>query len=273
MTRMATTVVLANRKGGVGKTTTSFNLSACLASMGYKVLAIDFDPQSNLTISFSINIQSLSKSLADVFDNRLSLAEVTLDGVLPNLDLVPTVPEIEKICEDMRILTNPRKNDIIKSKFRGIREAYDFIVMDTPPGRTLLTMNALGVADYVVIPARLDELSTAGLRQMNDLVAEVKVPWINGNIEILGVLATFYENNNDVEAHMKILENSKFSEHLFDTRIRKNCALSASITAGVPVIHFKGRSNGSIDYRAFTTEFLSRIERKAAPIFLQGAVL
>ncbi|HAM52343.1 MAG TPA: hypothetical protein DCP92_17225 [Nitrospiraceae bacterium] len=273
---MAIKIVLANRKGGVGKTTTALNLSANLASMGYNVLAMDFDPQSNLTVGFGINILSLGASLSNVFEDRCSIAEVTVtDRHGCNLHIVPSTPDIEKVIESGCVANHLRKNELIKFKFGDLEEAYHFVIMDTPPGKSTLTMNSLAIADYVIVPMRLDALSTVGLKQMRDLVGDVKAQWLNPKIELLGLLCTFYEQNTDSLEHMDIISgvDSPFREYLFETRIRKNITLSKSIARGMPVIHFDKRSHGYMDYDAFTREFLKRLEAEHSSAILRPTAI
>jgi chromosome partitioning protein len=258
---MAIKVVLANKKGGVGKTTTAANLSAILASRGYRVLTIDFDPQSNLTICFGINILSLGASLADVFDDNCSMEDAIVSGVFDNLDILPTIPAVEKVCESSRVMEHLRKNEIIKFKLAKLK-GYDFVIMDTPPAKNVLTMNSLAIADYVVVPIRLDQLSTAGLKQMHDLVRDVKEQWLNPDIDMLGLLCTFYEYNTDVREHMDILQRSSYKDYLFDTKIRKNVMLRKSISRGLPIVHYNRNCHGFWDYDEFTSEFLARLESK-----------
>ena len=258
---MALRIVLANRKGGVGKTTTAVNLAADLSSLGYKVLAMDFDPQSNLTISFGINILSLQKSLADVFQNSCAMEDIVLNRY-PNLDVVPSTPDLEKAIEGGYVANHLRKNEIIKFKLQDMWTEYDFIVIDTPPTKGLLTMNSLSVADYVVIPSRLDHLSIVGLKQMHDLIMEVRGQWLNPGTRLLGILGTFNEETRDCREHIDIIHGSMFKDYLFATRIRKNVTLSESVSKGTPIIHFNKRCHGHEDYDAFTREFLERLEEK-----------
>jgi chromosome partitioning protein len=258
---MAIRIVLANRKGGVGKTTTAVNLSANLASLGYKVLAIDFDPQSNLTISFGVNILSLQKSLANVFDNNCSIEDSVLN-CLPNLDIVPSTPELEKAIESGYLANHLRKNEIIKFKLRDVESAYDFIIMDTPPTKSILTMNSLATADYVIIPVMLEHFSIVGLKQMHDVIMEVRAQWLNASISLLGVLGTFYQETKNCKEHIAIINSSMFKEYLFTSRIRRNVTLSESVSRGTPIIHFNKQCHGYEDYHAFTREFLGRLEEK-----------
>jgi chromosome partitioning protein len=257
---MAIRIVLANRKGGVGKTTTAVNLSANLSSMGYKVLVIDSDPQSNLTISFGINL-SLQRSLAGIFEDSCAIQDAILN-CYPNLDIVPSTPELEKAIESGYVANHLRKNEIIKFKLRDVESAYDFIIMDTPPTKSILTMNSLAIADYVIIPVMLEHFSIVGLKQMHDVIMEVRAQWLNASISLFGVLGTFYQETRNCKEHLAIINSSMFKDYLFTSRIRRNVTLSESVSQGTPIIHFNKHCHGYEDYDAFTREFLRRLEEK-----------
>ena len=262
---MALKIVLANRKGGVGKTTTAVNLSSFLSAMGYKVLALDFDPQANLTISFGINILSIQRSLANVFEEKCTIGDTILNRY-PNLDIVPSAPNLDKAIEQGYVANHLRKNEIIKFKLNDVVAGYDFVIMDTPPTKSLLTMNSLAAADYVVVPVRLDHLSVVGLKQMHDLIMEVKTQWLNPSIELLGILGTFSEETRDCREHIDIIQDSMFSDCLFTSRIRKNVTLSESVSRGTPINYFDRKCHGYEDYNDFTLEFLKRTEGKRATV-------
>ena len=162
---MAITVAIANRKGGVGKTATATNLASSLSDMGYKVLAMDFDPQASLTISFGINILTIQKNLATFFNGDCRIEDTVINRY-PNLDIVPTTSDLDDAIESGYVEKFPksRRNHIVKHKFKEIQAEYDFVVIDTPTAKGLLTTNALEVADQVVIPARLECFSSVGFR-------------------------------------------------------------------------------------------------------------
>lgn len=253
---MARKVVFANNKGGVGKTTSAVSVSAFLASMGKRVLALDFDPQSNLTVSFGVDIISLEKSMCEVFEDRCAPEDAVLN-VLPGLDVVPARPGLDKVVDSGFVSNHLRKNEIIKFRLSRIEERYDFMIMDTAPAtQGVLAMNSLSFADYVVIPVQFEHFSVVGLRQMLDIISSVKEQFLNPGIRLAGILGTFYSNTRNCRSHEKMVEN-RLREFVFGTKIRKNVSLSECSGKGIPITRYDRKSNGYKDYEAFTEELLS----------------
>lgn len=257
---MAIKIVIVNKKGGVGKTTTALNLSAFLSSKGEKVLAIDLDSQANLTIGFGINIDVLDLSISEVFSD-----EQTLENVIVHLSdkfsLVPSRPDLDSVIDSPKFAKVFKKYEVLRYKMGAIEDSYDYIIMDTPPAvESVLTMNALAIADYAIIPILLDTLSLAGLRQVLDVITEVQKQFLNTHISVIGLLATFYQNTNDAKRHLNILENSRHHNLLFRSKIRKNVSLAASFSQGLPITLYDKNSIGYLDYMNFTDELIARLE-------------
>jgi chromosome partitioning protein len=255
---MAVKIVLANAKGGVGKTTTAASVSAFLAAMGKRVLAMDFDPQSNLTIALGIDHTTVRWSLREVFEGTVPLARATVNA-LPNLDIVPARPDLMKVLESPSVSGHLRRNEIIRFKLPSVDPLYDFIIIDSPPAEPhVFTHNSLAVADYAVIPVQLDRFSLEGLSQMLNLLAEVRSQYLNPRLRILGILGTFFQKTRNCLHHLELLEHLATGKaRIFSTRIRRNVALSSCVSSGVPITHYDRKCNGYRDYESLTREVLT----------------
>lgn len=262
---MAIKIVFANHKGGIGKTTSVLNTSSFLSLMGKKVLCMDFDPQSNLTISFGIDILSLSVSLSEVFLDRVAIHD-SIVSVYPDLDIVPARTDLSRIPASDFVVNHFRKNEIMKYKIKEIDNDYDFILMDTSSSKdvvNLLTVNCLSFGDYVIVPIQFEHFAVAGLAQQMDVIRDVRDQWLNPKLKLLGIVGTFFQNTNNNRYHYDMVKNTNAGRFLFETRIRRNNALSVSVSRGLPVTHFDRTCNGYLDYHAFTLEMLNRLNIEA----------
>ena len=256
---MAKKIMLCNEKGGVGKTTSSVNISACLAKMGFKVLGMDFDKQSHMTKSFGIKYDRLEKSLVEVFLGKCVLQ----DAIIPfseNLHVLPARPDLIEVAQMPEVANHARKNEIIKFKLYEIEADYDYIIMDTPPSAThLLVQNCFAMADYVIVPLELAAFSIDGLKQFINIVAGVREQFLNPGIKIMGLLITFYETNppKDMQFHMdKLMEGTQGRIAVFGSKIRKNTDLRKAATNGKPITLFNKHCHGYADYMSLTEEIL-----------------
>lgn len=262
---MAIKIVFANHKGGIGKTTSVLNTSSFLSLMGKKVLCMDFDPQSNLTISFGIDIISLSVSLSEVFLGKVSIDE-SIVSAYPNLDIVPARTDLSRIPASDFVVNHFRKNEIIKYKIKEIDNVYDFILMDTSSSKdvvNLLTVNCLSFSDYVIVPIQFEHFAVAGLAQQMDIIKDVRDQWLNPELKLLGIVGTFFQNTKNNRYHHDMVKNTNAGRFLFETMIRRNTALSVSVSRGLPITHFDRTCNGYLDYYSFTVEMLKRLKIEA----------
>jgi chromosome partitioning protein len=258
---LAIKIVFANHKGGVGKTISVLNTSSFLAEMGYKVLCMDFDPQSNLTISFGMDIISLPVSLAEIFLGRAQFSDI-ITNIYPNLDIVPARTDLAKVVTSDHLSGHLRKKEIIKLKINQVDNKYEFILMDTSSSKdmvNLLTMNCFSFADYVIVPIQFEHFAVAGLAQQLDVIKDVREQWLNQNLRLLGIIGTFYQNTKNNRYHLDMVRNTHAGGFLFETMIRRNTDLSVSVSRGMPITCFNRRSNGYIDYRLFVEELLARL--------------
>lgn len=259
---MAAKVVFANNKGGVGKTVTVVNLASIIAEEHQlKVLAIDFDPQANLTFSFGKDFHSLPVSLVDVFEGRCNLWDAVIN-VYPNLDILPSTPALESVKDSAYIIGLKGKNDIVKRQMRELDTQYDIILMDTPHSiENLLTLNSMHSADAVVIPVRMgDPFSPLGLKQLIDNVMQVKRSYENPDVTIMGIIGTHFKGTKICKRHHDEIVKY-FPSYLFDSPIHENVALAESVEKGLPINRYRRNCNGYKDYRIFAEEFLLRLSK------------
>jgi chromosome partitioning protein len=256
---MAIKIAVANKKGGVGKTMTSLNLAAFLSLIGKKTLLVDLDSQSNLAVSFKMNVDGSYPSVNDVFLGKAKLDEV-VTPISSNLYLAPSRKDLENVINSGEFAKIRKRDEVINYRMGRAGDEFEWIIFDTQPAiESVLTMNALAAADYALIPLELATCSLYGLGQVMDVIADVQNQWLNNKLRTIGFLINRFENDNDSKHHLDILRESKYAAFLFKTKIRKNAALKKSITAGVPITKYDVNSHGYWDYRDFTDELLERV--------------
>lgn len=256
---MAKKIVFTNSKGGVGKSTSVVNVAAILADMGYKVLIMDFDPQASATISLGIDVSTIKNSIKELFEDECKPNDAVIIK-FRNISIIPARYDLRTFVNSEKA-NHFRRNEIIKFRVGRFEEEFDYILMDTAPAaQGLLATNALALADYVIIPSKMEHLSVVGIAQMLDVVRDVRGQYLNPDLKILGILATMVENTNDCADHTKLIFDT-FSNTVFNSTISKNVTLSESASMGKPIIYYRKDCRGAINYIALTNEIIQRIER------------
>lgn len=251
-------ISVANVKGGVGKTTTAAILSAGLTAKGYKVLMIDSDPQTNLTMCFMSEPSDETPSLYHVYAENKTLDEIKT-SIKPNLDLV--IGDFELCNADMQFLKAGRLK-MLRKAFKDLKTAYDFVIIDTPPNLGILSLNAFLVNDYIIVPMAADSFSLKGVRLLKQTLDEMKEE-TEKSISVIGLLLTKYTNRTNVS---KLLEKSVNSAaellhtKVFDSRIRQATILQESQIAKIDLLEYAPKAPITADYQAFIEELLNRIE-------------
>ena len=251
-------ISVANVKGGVGKTTTAAVLSAGLTAKGYKVLMIDSDPQTNLTMCFMSEPSDGTPSLYHVYAENKTLDEIKTP-IKPNLDLV--IGDFELCNADMQFLKAGRLK-MLRKAFKDLKSNYDFVIIDTPPNLGILSLNAFLVNDYIIVPMAADSFSLKGVRLLKQTLDEMKEE-TEKNISVIGLLLTKYTNRTNVS---KLLEKSVNSAaellhtKVFDSRIRQATILQESQIAKIDLLEYAPKAPITADYQAFIEELLNRIE-------------
>ncbi len=242
-------IAIANHKGGSGKTTTSINLGVALANLDKKVLLIDLDPQGNL--SYSLGIDENLPTIFDVFTGEKEIKDVVVN--CEGADVIPANMDLADI--ELSIQSVENRLFVLKEIIDPIKDQYDFIIIDCSPSKSLLTINALVLADKVISTILLDVLSLQGLNQINKTVNEVKNGF-NHNLSFLGVLPVNVDLRNNISNEVLDYIKENFDLPLFNTHIRSNVKLIEAPSHGVSIFGYTRNSNGAKDYLSLAKEIL-----------------
>ncbi|MDK2933563.1 MAG: chromosome partitioning protein [Clostridiales bacterium] len=246
-------IAVANQKGGVGKTTTSVNLSACLAAKGKKVLVIDIDPQGNTTSGIGINKKSLKKSIYDVIINDEEMRKVIIPTNYENLHICPS--NIQLAGAEIELVAIESREYCLKNAVELIKNNYDYILIDCPPSLGLLTVNAFTCADSILVPIQCEYYALEGLSQLTNTIKQVK-KYLNSSLEIEGVLLTMFDARTNLA--IQVVEEVKkyFPKKVYKTVIPRNIRLSEAPSFGQPIIEYDPRSRGAECYTELADEVI-----------------
>lgn len=248
-------ISIANQKGGVGKTTTAQNLGCALAQYHHKrVLLIDLDPQGNLSDSFGIT--DFQYSIMSALDETCKLHEV-IQQVSDNLFLAPA--NVELATAEILFVAKMGRENLLKKQISDIINEYDYIFIDCSPSLGLLTVNAFTASDYILVPVQAEYHSLTGLKLIFDSMTQVKEN-INENLELLGLIITFFDNRKTLNKDVKTELKNQFPELIFNTYIRDNISLAEAPSQSQSIFDYRCRSYGSDDYKALADEFINRME-------------
>ena len=254
---MGRIIAIANQKGGVGKTTTAINLSSCLADKGQKVLAIDMDPQGNMTSGLGVDKDEVEATIYDLIIGEAEVEEVIQKDVMDNLDVIPT--NIDLSAAEIELMGIEDKEYIVRNSVHKIRDNYDFIIIDCPPSLSMLTINAMTTADSVLVPIQCEYYALEGLSQLIHTVQLVK-DRLNPVLEIEGVVFTMYDARTNLS--LQVVENVKdnLQQNIYKTIIPRNIRLAEAPSYGMPINKYDPKSAGADSYMRLADEVIHRDE-------------
>ena len=254
-TKMGRIIAIANQKGGVGKTTTAINLSASLASLGKKVLAIDMDPQGNMSSGLGVDKNEVEKTVYDLIIGNIGIEECIYEEVIENLDVLPS--NIDLSAAEIELIGVDNKEYILRDKVNKVKEKYDFIIIDCPPALSMLTINAMTTSDSVLVPIQCEYYALEGLSQLIHTI-ELVQERLNPELEIEGVVFTMYDARTNLS--LQVVENVKdnLNQNIYKTIIPRNVRLAEAPSYGMPINLYDSRSSGAESYRLLAEEVLNR---------------
>ncbi|RLC98777.1 MAG: ParA family protein [Chloroflexi bacterium] len=253
--------VLANQKGGVGKTTTAVNMGACLAYGGQRVLIIDIDPQANATSSLGIDKRAARLSTYDLLVRDVPLVQVVQSTARPRLDLIPSSPALAGAT--VELVSLPQREYRLRQAMQGpsLNERYDYVLIDCPPSLGLLTVNGLtAAADGVIIPVQCEYLALEGLSQLSRAIELVRQA-LNPDLRLRGLVMTLYASRTTLSRQVIEEVRRHFPGRVFETIIPRSVRLSEAPSYGEPIISYAPRSAGAVAYAELTRELLLSDER------------
>jgi chromosome partitioning protein len=250
---MGKIISISNQKGGVGKTTTSINLSAILAKEGYKVLLIDNDPQGNAGSGLGMEIHELTNTSYEVLINEISANEAIHRTDIENLGIIPS--NINLSGAEIDLMTVEDKEFRLKNSLQSIRNRFDFIIIDCPPSLGVLTMNALAASDSVIITLQTEYFALEGLSQLMKIISLVQNN-LNSSLELEGVLLTMFDKRTNLSNQVANDVREYFKEKVFKTEIPRNIKLGEAPSFGKPIHLYDPEGLGHSSYRNFVNEFI-----------------
>ncbi len=256
---MGKIIAIANQKGGVGKTTTAFNLGSCLATDGKKVLLVDADPQANATSGMGISQDEVKTSVYECLVDGMEAASAVMPTCVDGLDIICS--KIDLVGAEVELMNRKERERALSRMLEPLREAYDYILIDCSPSLGIITVNALTAADSVIIPVQAEYFALEGISQLLNTIRIIKSR-LSPALEIEGFLLTMYDAR--LRLANQIFEELKghFGDMVFSTVIPRNIKLSESPSHGLPVILYDPESRGSIAYGQLARELVARNRRK-----------
>ena len=256
---MGRAIVVANQKGGVGKTTTAINLAACLAEAGQKVLAIDMDPQGNMTSGLGVDKDAIENTVYELLLGESSVEDCLQKEVLENLSVIGS--NINLSAAEIELIGEEEKEYILQKAIAPIRDNYDFIIIDCPPSLSMLTINSMCLADTVLVPIQCEYYALEGLTQLIHTINLVQER-LNPSLEMEGVVFTMYDARTNLS--LQVVENVKnnLNQTIYKTIIPRNVRLAEAPSYGMPINLYDTKSAGAESYRLLAEEVIHRGEEE-----------
>ncbi len=246
-------IAIANQKGGVGKTTTAVNLSACLAKKGKRVLLVDCDPQGNSTSGVGVDKRRCEKTVYDVLIDNVKMEDVVVETPYENLSVCPS--NISLSGAEIELVSEMGRETKLKNALLSVKNRFDIVLIDAPPSLGLITINVLTAADSVIVPIQCEYYALEGVAQLMNTIKKVKQV-MNPGLEIEGIVMTMFDSRTNLSA--QVIEEVKkfFPNKVYKTLIPRNVRLSEAPSFGKPIIYYDPASKGSESYLDLADEFL-----------------
>ena len=254
---MGRIIAVANQKGGVGKTTTAINLSACLAEVGQKVLTIDLDPQGNTTSGLGVDKNSVEDSVYELMLGESKIEDCIVETEIEHQSLIASNVNLAGV--EIELIDIDGKEYILKKEVEKIAKNYDFVIIDCPPSLNMLTVNALTTAHTVLVPIQCEYYALEGLNQVLKTVNLVKKK-LNPHLETEGVVFTMYDARTNLSLEVVESVKKSLSQKIYKTIIPRNVRLAEAPSHGMPINLYDSRSTGAESYRLLAAEVMSRGE-------------
>jgi len=251
---LAHIIVLANQKGGVGKTTTTVNLAASLAAMEKRVLVVDCDPQANASSGLGVDVGTLERSVYHALFQPQEAQQMIVETPMEYLHLLPSTPDL--VGAELELSTLQHREFILRKIVQGVQGAYEYVLIDSPPSLGLITVNALCAAKWLLVPLQCEYYALEGIAQLMNTFSLVQQR-LNSSLEILGILLTMFDKRNKLSFMVEREVRDHFQELVFSTTIPRNVRLSEAPSHGLPAILYDIRSMGTQAYITLAQEILS----------------
>ena len=252
---MAKVITITNQKGGVGKTTTSINLAYYLAKAGKNTLLLDFDPQGNASSGLGIEKKDLTKTITDVMLGSAQLQEILVQNKQKNLWIAPVLPDLADA--EVQMASMEGKFTLLKKAIKTVDDQFEYIIIDSPPSLSLLTVNAMIAANYLLLPVQTEFYALEGVAQLLESMNLIK-KGMNPNLKLLGVLATMYDKRTALSSQVHAEIKKYFKDKVFETTIPRNVRLAEAPSHGVAIGQYDRFSKGAKAYKALAEEVIER---------------